>query len=125
MTVGLSTTNLANVWLDELDVKASHAKLHTNVGEPGAAGTSNPSSVTTRMPITWSAAAAGVKAMSGTLSWTAWAGSSETLAYLSTWSNITAGNFCFSVAFTTPRAVVAGDTLTVTSLSVSQAPLAT
>lgn len=122
MTVGLSTVNLANVWLDELDTKATHAKLH--IGDPTSAGAGAPSSVTTRMPITWSAAATGVKNMSGTLSWTSWAGSSETLSHLSTWNNLTTGNFCFSVAFTTPRAVVAGDTLTVTSLSVSQAPLA-
>ena len=122
MTVGLSIVNLANVWLDELDTKATHAKLHT--ADPGAAGATAASSVTTRQAVTWSAAASGVKNMSGTISWTAWAGSSETLSHLSLWSNVTAGNFAFSVAFTTPRAVVAGDTLTVTSLSVSQAPLA-
>jgi len=122
MTVGLSTTNLANVWLDELNTLATHAKLHT--ADPGAAGATAASTVTTRMAVTWSAASAGVKNMSGTISWTSWAGSSETLSHLSLWSNITTGNFAFSVAFTTPRAVVAGDTLTVTSLSVSQAPLA-
>ena len=122
MTVGLSTTNLANVWLNELDTLATHAKLH--IGDPTAAGAGAPSTVTTRQPVAWTAASAGVKNMNGSISWTNWAGSSETLSHLSLWNNITAGNFSFSVAFTTPRAVVSGDTLTVTSLSVSQAPLA-
>ena len=123
MAVGLSTTNVANVWLNELDTLATHGKLH--IGDPGAAGTTTPSLETLRKAITWSAASGGSKSMSGTLSWTSWSQGNETESHLSTWSNITVGNFAFSVAFTTPRAVVNGDTLTVTSLSVSQAPLAT
>ena len=122
MTVGLSTTGLANVWLDELDVKAAWGKLHT--ADPGASATTAASTETTRKAITYSAASAGVKNMTGTLTWAAWSASNETLSHLSTWSASTAGTFSFSVAFTTPRAVVGGDTLTVTSLSVSQAPLA-
>lgn len=122
MTVGLSTVNVANVWLNELDTLATYGKLH--IGDPTSAGAGSPSTETLRKLITWSAASAGSKAMSGTLSWTSWAQGNETLSHLSTWNNVSAGNFAFSVAFTTPRAVVSGDTLTVTSLSVSQAPLA-
>jgi len=122
MTVGLSVTNVANAWLNELSTLAPFAKLHT--GDPGASGANNASSVTTRMAITWPGASGGSHSMTGSISWTAWAGSTETVSHLSTWSASTAGNFAFSVAFSASRAVAPGDTLTVTTLSVSQAPLA-
>ena len=64
MAVGLSTVNLANVWLDNLATLATHAKLHT--GDPGAAGATAASTTTTRVAITWSAASGGSKSMSGT-----------------------------------------------------------
>src|SRR4051794_33925735 len=103
MTVGLSTTNLANYWLDELSTLATHGKLHT--GDPGAAGATAASLETTRKAITWSPAAAGSKSMSGTLSWTSWTAGPETLSHLSAWNNLTTGNFAFSVAFSASRGV--------------------
>src|SRR5258708_37543974 len=62
MASGLAATTLANKWLNMLGGTAFTApstfvQLHT--GEPGAAGTSNVSSVTTRPAITWAAASAG------------------------------------------------------------------
>lgn len=129
MTVGLKDTNLANKWLDMLAGTAFTAptttavKLHT--GDPGAAATTAASSVTTRFAITWSAASAGAKAMSGTLSWTSWAGTSpETLSHISVWDSTTAGNFLFSAALTTSKTVTTGDTFTLSSLSFSLSPLA-
>ena len=57
MTVGLATTTLANNWLNMLRQVAftapagTYIKLHT--ADPGAAGTANPSAVTTRASATF------------------------------------------------------------------------
>lgn len=129
MAVGLHTVNLANKWLDMLHAVAFTAptglftKLHTNAGDPGSAGTANSSANTTRPATTLAAASAGATALSGTPTWSSWASGSETIAHISEWDNSTAGNVLFSATLTTPKAVVNGDTLTLTSLSVSLAPL--
>src|SRR5258708_35859120 len=71
MASGLAAVTLANKWLDMLGATAFSApastfvQLHT--GEPGAAGTSNVSSVTTRPGITWAAASAGAEAVPATV----------------------------------------------------------
>jgi hypothetical protein len=129
MAVGLSDANLSNKWLDMLGGTAFTAptttavKLH--IGDPGAAGTTTPSSVTTRFAITWAAASAAAKAMSGTLSWTSWAGTSgEVLSHISVWDSTTAGNFLFSAALAATKTVTTGDTFTLSSLSFSLAPRA-
>lgn len=129
MTVGIKDTNLANKWLDMLGATAFTApattavKLHT--ADPGAAATTAASSVTTRFAITWAAASAGSKAMSGTLSWTSWAGTSpETLTHISVWDSTSAGNFLFSAALTASKTVTTGDTFTLSSLTFSLSPLA-
>lgn len=121
MTVGVSTTNIANKWLDVLGnttftgIAQSWVKLH--IGDPGAAGANNASSVTTRMQITWVAASGGNKAMTGTLSWPSWAGSAETITHISVWDASTSGNFLWSGALATGKAVAGGDTLNITALS--------
>lgn len=126
MTTGLATTTLANKWLDMLRSVAFTAptgvfiKLHT--GDPGSAGTSNVSAVTTRNQITWSAASSGSLALSslGSYSMT----TSESITHLSAWDASTAGNFLFSGALTASKTVANGDTLSFTSLTVSLSPLA-
>lgn len=129
MAVGLSAANLANKWLDMLGGTAFTApattavKLHT--ADPGAAGTTAPSSVTTRPALTWSAASAGSKSISGTPSWASWAGTNgEVVTHVSVWDSTTAGNFLFSVALTASKTVNTGDTLNLTSLTVSFTPIA-
>lgn len=129
MTAGLHTVNLANKWLDMLGGTAFSApattavKLH--VGDPGSAGTSNASAETTRKALTWSAASSGSKAITSTLpSWTSWSAGSETLTHVSVWDSTTAGNFLFSVALTTSKAITNGDTLNLTALSMTMTPLA-
>lgn len=129
MTVGMSTANLANKWLDMLGGTAFSApgtttvKLHT--GDPGPAGTANASAETTRKALTWSSASAGSKAITTTLpSWASWAAGSETISHISVWDSTTAGNFLFSVALTTPKAMTDGDTLNLTSLTFALTPLA-
>lgn len=127
---GLSAVNLANAWLNVISgttftgAAGSFIQLHT--GDPGAAGTTTVSSVTTRPAATWGAASAGAKAITATFpSWTSWAGTSpETVTDVSDWSAASAGTFYFSVQLTVSKVVQTGDTLTLNSLSVSLAPLA-
>jgi len=129
MARGLSAVNLANAWLNLLGGTAfttpagSFIGLHT--GDPGANGTANVSSVTTRPSATWAAASAGSKSINNTPSWTAWAGTNgEVVTDISDWGASSAGTFYFSVQLTTPKTVNTGDTLTLASMSVSLAPLA-
>jgi len=127
VTTGMAATTLANKWLDMLAGTAftapagSFAKLH--VGDPGAAGTSNAGAVTTRSAITWSAASAGAKAITTTLpSWSMT--TTETISHISVWDASSAGNFLFSVALTASRAVINGDTLTLSTLTFTFTPIA-
>lgn len=127
MTVGLSTTLLANKWLDMLGGTAftapagAFAELH--LGDPGANGTANPSTETSRKSITYSAASGGSKAMSNTPSWS-WVQGTETISHLAIWDASTSGNFLFSITLTASKQVANGDTLNITSLSISFTPLA-
>ena len=130
MAVGLVAVAYANKVLDHMHrAQASTApagnfvKLHT--ADPGAAATNAPSSVTTRPAATFAAASAGAIAMNNTPSWASWAGTSpETVTHISAWDASTVGTFLYSVALTASKTVQTGDTLTLTSLSVSLAPLA-
>lgn len=130
MAVGLSSVNYANKVLDHIHrAVASTApagnfvKLHT--GDPGASGAANASSVTTRPAVTFSAASAGAVASSNTPTWSSWAGTSpETVTHISGWDANTAGTFLYSATLTASKVVQTGDTLTLTSVSVSLSPLA-
>lgn len=129
MTVGLHAVNLANKWLDMLGATAftaptnTYMKLHT--GDPGSAGTANASANTTRVVLAWSAASAGSKAITSTLpSWASWAAGSETISHVGVWDHLTAGNFLYSFALTASKSITNGDTLNITSHSISFTPLA-
>lgn len=129
MTVGLHTVNLANKWLDMLGATAftaptnTYVKLHT--ADPGSAATTSPSANTTRVILVWSAASSGSKAITATLpSWATWAAGSETISHISVWDNLSAGNFLFSAALAVSKSITNGDTLNLTALTISQAPLA-
>ena len=131
MAVGLSTTNVADKMLNALrgvsfNNSALYVKLHTNVGDPGVAGAGNPAAGSvTRVVVTLAASTGtGSVAITGTNPvWTN-GGTSETLGYISVWDAITAGNFLWSAAITTPQAWASGNTFTLTSLGMSLAPLA-
>lgn len=133
MTVGLSATNLANGWINTIRGNSNGSnftapavlavKLHT--GDPGSAGTSNASSVTTRNAIGLAAASAGSTSLSATVSWTSWAGTNgEVVSHISVWDSTTAGNFLFSVALTASKTVNTGDTLTLSTLTFALTPIA-
>jgi hypothetical protein len=128
MTAGLHSTNTAHAMLNALRgvtftaIAGTFIELH--VGDPGAAGTSNPSAVTGRQSATFSAAAAGAIVTSNAPAFTMTA--TETITHIAVWSASTAGNFHWSAALTTPKAVVNTDTLTFTAggVGISLAPLA-
>lgn len=130
MTVGLSTANLANRILDHIrggtaftQPAGLHVKLH--LGDPGAAGTANPSVVLTRSQATFGAAASGAIALTGTNpSWSMTA--TETISHISVWdsSATSGGNFLWSAALSVAKSVQSGDTLTLTSCGLSLGALA-
>lgn len=128
MTVGLSAANTANKLLETIGRSGTtftagslYVKLHT--ADPGSAGTTAASAVTTRYACTFSAASAGsmsLSSMGGTWSMTA----TETISHISLWDASTSGNFLWSVALTASKSVVSGDTLSLTSLTLAFTPIA-
>lgn len=124
MTTGLASADAAsklNVWRGTSYTGVSvFCKLHT--GDPGAAGTANASAVTTRNAVTWNAPSAGSMTLSA-LSGYNMTGS-ETITHLSLWDASTAGSFLGSAALSASKPVTSGDTLTITTLTVSYTPIA-
>ncbi len=130
MTAGLSAVNYANKILDHMHrAVASTApagnfpKLHT--ADPGSAGATAASSVTTRPSATFGAASGGAISMSNTPTWASWAGTNgEVVTHVSVWDASTAGTFLASVALTAPKTVNTGDTLTLATMTVALTPIA-
>lgn len=133
MTAGLSAANTANAWLNVLRgtsaatftaVTTLFVQLHT--GDPGASGTANVSSVTTRPALNFGAASAGSQSAIATLpSWASWAGTNgEVVTHISVWGASSAGTFYYSAALTASKTVNTGDTLNLTSLTVALTPIA-
>jgi hypothetical protein len=84
-------------------------KLHT--ADPGAAGTTAAASHTTRMAVTFSAAASGAITNSAAVTWTSMS-AAETISHWSAWDTVgpSGGTFLFSDNLTTARTVAIGDT---------------
>ena len=97
-------------------VAAAYVKLHT--GDAGEDGLLLAATEALRKPVTWSAASAGSKASSATLSWTNVA-ATETYTHWSMWDSLTAGNCLWTGALSASAAVTAGDTFEITSLTLS------
>ena len=108
---------LGNSWMDALgnatsfSVAVPYVKLH--VGDPGAAGTANPATETTRKSVSFSAATSGGLTSDADVSWTNIAGSQDA-THFTCWDNISAGNFLFSGAIVA-GAYTAGDTYTISA----------
>lgn len=128
MTVGISTANLANKILDHMRggtawTQPASLWMKQHIGDPTSAGAGSPGAVTTRAAVTFAAASGGAIAITGTNpSWSQT--TTETISHISVWDASTAGNFLYSFALTASKAVVSGDTLTMTSSGFSLAPLA-
>jgi hypothetical protein len=126
VTVGLSTTGLANPLLNTLNntslaISAVWVQLHT--GDPLGSGTAAVSAVTTRQQATFSAAALGALALSTSPTpWTMTTG--ETITAISLWTAATAGTFLWSANLAVNKTVANGDTLTLNTCGLSLSPLA-
>lgn len=122
MAVGVSTF-LANSVLDALrgtaySEAALYVQLHT--ANPGTAGTTSVSSVTTRPAITFSAASGGAIALSNTPTWSSWAGTNgEVVTHISIWDASSGGNFLISAALSSSKTVNTGDTLSLSTTTVT------
>lgn len=108
MATGLGSAG-ANTGLDAVAAAYTWVKLH--VGDPGAAGTSNAATETTRKQATWTAASSGAISNNGALSWTSVAGT-EDFTHFTVWTASSGGTFGFSGTITA-NAVTAGDTFTI------------
>jgi len=103
---------LGNAWLNALGNNTSFAvaqvyvKLH--VGDPGANGTANPATETTRKAVSFGAASAGVLTSDDDVTWTNIAGSQDA-NHFTAWDSLTTGNFLFSGTITA-NPYDAGDT---------------
>jgi len=126
MTAGLSAL-VASWWLNSLlgtsftPPAALWGQIH--VGDPGAAGTANPSAVTARSQITATASSSGsALVLSNIPAWTETA--TEKATHLSVWSAASGGNFLFSAVGNVSQALNPGDILQLTSLTVAAGPQA-
>jgi hypothetical protein len=116
MAVGLAAGTAAAI-LDGIG-NASAFSLTTNwiklhVGDPGAAGTLNAATETTRKQASFAAASSGSMATDAALTWTAVAGT-EDYTHYSSWSASSGGTFQFSGTITA-NAVTAGDDFNIAS----------
>lgn len=116
MPTGISST-VANSWLDAVGRNVSYTNaavwIALHIGDPGANGTSNAATETTRKQATFSAASGGVLTSNADVTWTNIAGSQDA-THFSAWSASTSGTFLFSGTITA-NAYTAGDTYTITS----------
>lgn len=118
MAEGLSVA-LANGLLSGTDAEvADYTWLQLHVGAPGAAGTSNTATETTRKQITWDTPSGGSMAsVTNDLVWTSIAGSQDA-THCTIWDASSAGNFGASGTITA-NPYTAGDTLTIPAGSVT------
>ena len=127
MAVGVSTT-LSNSWLNVIRGGAAgttytapaavYVQLHT--ANPGTVGTTSVSSVTTRQAATFSASTTGVLSLSNTPSFTSWAGTNgEVVSHVSFWDASSTCNFLWSASLTASKTINTGDTLNISSASLT------
>lgn len=119
MTTGIRSAE-ADSLLDTLLGSTPAFTIHT--GDPGAAGTSNASAGdNTKKTGAAGSSSAGTKAMTGTTGpWTN-GGTSETISHIAAWITTV---FKVSAALAASRAWATGDTITLTSFSVTLGPVA-
>ncbi len=108
MAEGFGTAGAATA-LDALKAAYPWIKLH--VGAPGANGTANAATETTRKQATWGTTTAGAFSNTNALDWTSVAGT-EDYSHFSAHSASTAGNFGFSGTITA-NPVTTGDNFTI------------
>jgi hypothetical protein len=129
MAVGLAS-GVANSILDALvnsnawsEPAGFFVKLH--LGDPGAAGTSNPATETDRVAVTGTSPSGGACSNSNDLDWPSYP-ATETISHVSFWSASTAGTFLGSDALNVSKDVDSGDDfqIAVGELDLSLTPIA-
>ncbi|QFG08613.1 hypothetical protein PBI_VANISOA_32 [Mycobacterium phage Vanisoa] len=99
---------------------AIYARAHT--GDPGAAGTANGSTQTTRYATTFGAAASGGIAINNTPEVTLTG--TETIVGVSFWDAPTGGNFLYSVQATVSKGGGVGDIIRLSTNTIGLTPIA-
>ena len=108
---------LGNAWMNALgnatafSVAVPYVKLH--VGDPGAAGTANPATETTRKSVSFGVSTTGALASDADISWTNITGNQDA-NHFTCWDALSAGNFLFSGTIVA-GAYTAGDTYTISA----------
>lgn len=130
MTTGLSSATAQGI-LNEMCNAGSWTiptsfwvKLH--LGDPGAAGSSNAASNTTRQSASFSsAAAAGTITTSADVTWTS-VSATESYSHVSFWDASTGGNLIATDNLEATRGVTAGDNFTIASgdIDIALTPIA-
>jgi hypothetical protein len=82
-------------------------KLH--LGDPGAAGTSNPATETTRKQFAFSAASVGTTSNTGQVDWTSYP-AAESISWVSMWDASTSGTYLGKDQLATTQAMSVGET---------------
>lgn len=93
-----------------------YVKLH--LGDPGAAGTNNAATETTRQLVSWAAASAGSKASNADTEWTS-VSTTETYTHVSFWTASSGGTFLGSDDLSASAAMTAGQTFRIPSGSLT------
>lgn len=120
MATGISSY-LADELLDAVGnnssfaVGAVYVKLHT--GDPGANGTGNPATETTRKAASFGASSSGTLTSDADITWTNISGSQDA-TFFTAWDSATTGNFLFSGSIN-GNAYTAGDTYVIPSGSLT------
>ena len=106
---------LLNKWLDAMGNNTSFAVttpyLQLHVGDPGANGTSNTATETTRKSVSFAAASSGAISSDADISWPTISGSQDA-THWTLWDAVSAGNFLGSGTITA-NAYTAGETFTI------------
>lgn len=111
------STTMVTTMLNALTAASTFVQLHT--GSPGASGTSNIASVTTRESVTWNSPGAGSVTASNQPEWSSWAGTNgQVITDLSFWSASSGGTFATSMQLSSSVTMDTGDSLTLTSIQV-------
>lgn len=129
MATGLAS-GVANAFLDALvnsvawsEPAGFFVKLH--LGDPGAAGTSNPATETDRVAVTGTSPSGGTCSNSNALDWPSYP-ATEDITHVSFWSASTAGTFLGSDALNATKSVDSGDDFQIAAgeLDISLTPIA-
>lgn len=128
MTVGI-TAYLANKLLDHVGRNVAYtppavvyAKAH--LGDPGATGANNASAQTTRLALSFAAAASGSMSANTTPEWTL--NATETITHVSFWdaAGPAGGNCLWTAAASVSKGGVNGDIIRIATDTLSFSPIA-